>query len=123
MTQYHLQILKDAMLFFSWSMPSLPTVIPALDKIDQVFATTAANWLFPALIRAAISMAKCMLNCYYDHTDYSEVYCIAMGEYNIICANVMCFKGDLVLYPLLKLNYFHRVGWESEWIKTAQNIV
>ena len=111
------------MLFFSRSMPSLPTVILALDKINQVFATIAANWLFPTRIRAAISMAKHMLNHYYNHTDYSEVYHIAMGEYNIICANVMCFKGDLVLHPLLKLNYFHRVGWESEWIETAQNIV
>ncbi len=98
-TQHNLQILKDAMLFFSRSMPSLPTVILALDKINQVFATIAANWLFPTRIRAAISMAKHMLNHYYNHTDYSEVYHIAMGEYNIICANVMCFKGDLVLHP------------------------
>src|SRR5216684_5956423 len=30
---------------------------------------------------------------------------------------------DSVLHPLLKLNYFRKVGWEPEWIETAQSIV
>ncbi len=94
-----------------------------MDKIDQVLATIAASLSFPTLIQVAINMARCMLNCYYDCTDYSKVYCIAMGEYNVICANAMHPKGDLVLHLLLKLNYFCRVGWESEWIKTARNII
>ncbi len=52
-----------------------------MDKIDQVFTTMATNQSFPALIWAAMNMAKWTLNCYYDHTDYSEVYRIAMGMY------------------------------------------
>src|SRR5229473_1055286 len=30
---------------------------------------------------------------------------------------------DSVLHPSLKLNYFRKVGWEPEWIKTTQSIV
>ncbi len=52
-----------------------------MDKIDQVFTTMATNWSLPALIQVAVNMAKRTLNRYYDRTDYSEVYCIAMDTY------------------------------------------
>jgi hypothetical protein len=32
-------------------------------------------------IKAALSIGKRTLNRYYDKTDLSEVYCIAMGKY------------------------------------------
>ncbi len=52
-----------------------------MDKIDQVFTTMATNWSLPAPIWVAMNMAKQTLNCYYDQTDYSEVYHITMGMY------------------------------------------
>src|SRR5260370_5585760 len=36
---------------------------------------------------------------------------------------LMFSNYDLVLHPSLKLNYFHKVGWEPEWIKTTRSIV
>jgi hypothetical protein len=83
----------------------------------------ASNVSLPAPIRAAVNMAKRTLNRYYDRTDYSEVYRVAMGEYRILCINVIYSKEDLVLHPSFKLNYFRRVGWEPDWIESAWDIV
>ena len=77
-----LQVLKDAMLYFSRSMPNLAMVIPTMDYIDTTFTTglLKKEQLDPA-IRAAVGLAKRTLNRYYSLTDTSELYCIAMGMY------------------------------------------
>ncbi|KAG2739686.1 hypothetical protein P692DRAFT_201669890, partial [Suillus brevipes Sb2] len=80
-------VLKDATLFFSRSTPNLATVIPAMDLIDQ-------------------QIAKKTLDRYYQLTDKSEVYRIAM-----------------VLHPRHKLSYFKSAGWEDAWIKTMEDLV
>ena len=61
-------------------MPNLSTVITAMDHIDAHLAT-ASGWrsTYPISIRAALAIGKCALNRYYDKTDQSEVYRIAMG--------------------------------------------
>ncbi|KAF9561572.1 hypothetical protein CPC08DRAFT_600203, partial [Agrocybe pediades] len=46
------------------------------------------------------------LNKYYNATDHSEVYRIAM-----------------VLHPRHKLSYFKKAGWKDSWIQTAEDIV
>jgi hypothetical protein len=76
------QILKDATSYFSRSTPNLAMVIPAMDFIDETFATGMLKQkkLSPA-IRAAISMAKQTLNQYYSLTDFSDLYRITMGPY------------------------------------------
>ena len=75
------QVLKDATLFFSCSTPNLAMVIPAMDYIDEVFTTgmLQKDTLDPA-IRAAVGLAKKTLNKYYECTDASKLYHIAMGE-------------------------------------------
>ena len=75
------QVLKDAMLFFSCPTPNLAMVIPTMDYIDEVFTTgmLQRNTLDPA-IRAAVGLAKKTLNKYYEHTDASKLYRIAMGK-------------------------------------------
>ena len=77
----HVQVLKDATLFFSRSMPNLVMVIPAMDYIDETFTKgmLKKKTLNPA-IRAAIGLAKKTLNRYYSLTDSSDLYCIAMGK-------------------------------------------
>jgi hypothetical protein len=74
------QILKDATLFFSRGTPNLATVIPAMDHIDERFATDAMNSSYEPAIRASLGVAKATLNRYYNMTDHSEVYRIAMGK-------------------------------------------
>lgn len=74
------QILKDATLFFSRATPNLATTIPAMDHIDQVLTSNSLDNHFTLAIRAALGTAKKTLNHYYQLTDDSEVYRIAMGE-------------------------------------------
>lgn len=73
------QIFKDATLFFSRSTPNLATVIPAMDHIDQHLATESLSRLYGPAVRVALAMGKKTMNRYYNLTDDSEVYRIAMG--------------------------------------------
>jgi hypothetical protein len=74
------QILKDATTFFSrGGTPHLATVIPAIDLIDERFASYTVDMKLSPAIRAAVATAKRTLNRYYEKTDQSEVYRIAMG--------------------------------------------
>ncbi|KAF8263871.1 hypothetical protein EI94DRAFT_1595283, partial [Lactarius quietus] len=101
------QIFKDATLFFSCDgILNLAIVIPAMDHIDEVLATSATACQFSISIQAALSVGKKTLNRYYSKTDLSEVYHIAM-----------------VLHPRHKLEYFKTIGWSEEWCMMAHQIV
>jgi hypothetical protein len=76
------QIFKDATNFFSRSTPNLTTVIPAMDHIDAHLATASQDLKYSPAIRASVALGKTHLNKYYDMTDNSEVYRIAMSEYS-----------------------------------------
>ncbi|KAG1742793.1 uncharacterized protein EDB91DRAFT_1007049, partial [Suillus paluster] len=89
-----LKILKDATLFFSHSTPNLATVIPAMDLIDEKLTTYSHNRQYHPSIRSAVQLAKVTLNRYYQLTDQSEVYHIAM-----------------VLHLRHKLVYFRNARW------------
>ena len=54
-------------------------VIPAMDHIDKTLTTNSLNLELEPSIRAALGIAKKTLNRYYNATDQSEVYRIAMG--------------------------------------------
>src|SRR5882724_6974762 len=75
-----MQILKDATLFFSCSTPNLATVIPSMDYMDEYLAMTALDSAYTAAICQLLLLAKRTLNCYYNMTDWSETYRIAMGS-------------------------------------------
>ncbi|KIL55103.1 hypothetical protein M378DRAFT_91402 [Amanita muscaria Koide BX008] len=102
-----LRIFKDATLFFSReAVPSLTTVIPAMDHIDEALATSIASIDSSHAIWSALSIGKRTLNRYYSKTDYSETYRIAM-----------------ILNPGYKLAYFRLAKWPEDWIKTAEALV
>ena len=75
------QIFKDATLFFSRDTPNIATVIPAMDHLDEHLTNATLNPKYPVSIKAAIAVGKKTLNRYYDKTDHSEVFRIAMGTY------------------------------------------
>jgi hypothetical protein len=79
LTHVHSEIFLDATSFFSRATPSLATVIPAMDHIDQVLASQCVDRRYEPCIRAALAMSKKTLNRYYTLTDSSETYRIAMG--------------------------------------------
>ena len=66
--------------FFSHSTPNLATVIPAMDHIDTHLATASQELKYSPAICASVALGKAHLNKYYDMTDSSEVYRIAMSE-------------------------------------------
>ena len=55
-----------------------------MDYIDKHLASGAVNTAYLPLIWASMLIVKRLLNKYYDMTDYSEVYCIAMGKLSFI---------------------------------------
>jgi hypothetical protein len=54
-----------------------------MDHIDAHLATATQNLNYSISIRAALAIGKKTLNRYYNKTDHSEVYRIAMGKYCI----------------------------------------
>ncbi|KAF8257404.1 hypothetical protein EI94DRAFT_1495747, partial [Lactarius quietus] len=87
--------------------PSLTTVIPAMDHIDKVLATSSDSPdQYNLAIHAALAIGKKAMNCYYNKMDHSEVYCITT-----------------VLHPHHKLEYFRKQKWEVPWIQDACKIV
>ena len=73
------------LVFFSRNSPGLSTVIPAIDHINAHLATAAHNTRYVPSISAALALGKWTLNRYYDKTNHSEVYRIAMGTYTPSC--------------------------------------
>jgi hypothetical protein len=50
-----------------------------MDHIDKHLATSAIDDNYPLALKAALAIGKKTLNKYYEKTDLSEVYRIAMG--------------------------------------------
>ena len=74
------QIFKDATMFFSHDGTlNITTIIPTMDHIDEVLTTNALDDQFSISIKAALSMGKRTLNCYYSKTDLSDVYRVSMS--------------------------------------------
>jgi hypothetical protein len=118
------------MLFFSQELSaehpatSIATVIPAMDTIDEVLATNALSSKYSVAIHAALSVDKKTLNYYYEKTDFSKTYHIAMGissfTLHFIIAYCPLFS---VLHPHHKLNYFKSAKWKDDQIKAVAQLV
>jgi hypothetical protein len=72
-------VFKEVTLRFSADTPSLPTVIPAMDAIDQHLATAITGSTYNSAIKASLALGKNLLNKYYSLTDISDLYRIAMS--------------------------------------------
>jgi hypothetical protein len=90
-TKCFCQVFKDATLFFLHGTPNLTTVIPAMDHIDKVLATSSDRHQYSLSICAALVIGKNTINWYYNKTDYSETYHIAMGTHNLYSHIVIVF--------------------------------
>ena len=93
-----------------------------MDHIDETLTTQSQDPSIELSIRAAIGIAKKILNYYYDKTDYSEVYRIAMS-YAFSLNLISLLTLISVLHPCHKLKYFENAGWPTDWIKTAEEIL
>lgn len=75
----------DVTAFFSRAGTSaLPTVIPAMDKLDQILTDCTLNTTLKLPVCTSCKLAKQTLNWYYAKTDLSETYQIAMSKFQFI---------------------------------------
>ena len=96
-----------------------------MDHLDSHLLNAASNPKYSIAMKAALSIGKKTLNRYYDKTDHSEVFRIAMGKPHLMFS---LFLSDIVLqytvlHPRHKLQYFKNANWLPEWIDIAKNIV
>ncbi|KAF8256686.1 hypothetical protein EI94DRAFT_1454581, partial [Lactarius quietus] len=85
---------------------NLATVIPTMDHINKVLTTSSdCPHQFTLAIHAALAIGEKAMNQYYNKTDHSEVYRIAMDLPNCNTCH--------------KLEYFKRRKWEDVWIQDA----
>ena len=74
------QIFKDATLFVLQETPNLVTVIPAMDHNDKFLTTSSdGSHRFSIAVHAALAIGQKAMNRYYNRTDHSDIYQIAMG--------------------------------------------
>jgi hypothetical protein len=95
-----------------------------MDLIDEKLTTYSRNRLYHASIHSAVQLAKATLNRYYQLTDQSEVYRIAMGLFffvSVLMAHTHTYI--IVLHLRHKLIYFRNARWEDTWITTAEKLV
>jgi len=83
--------------FFSRDTPSISTVIPAMDHIDTHLATSLQDDSLSVALHAALAIGKKTLNRYYNKTDHSEIYRIAMSMYYVYFFD---YFDDWLTFPL-----------------------
>ena len=93
-----------------------------MDHIDKFLATSALDKKYEPAIQAALSIGKKLLNKYYDMTDHSKLYRIAIGTF-ILLVYPFVLISFLVLHPSHKLEYFRLAGWDAKWVQTVEEIV
>lgn len=96
-----------------------------MDHIDESLSTDSLDVNYKPCICAAATLGKKTLNHYYNKTDHTEVYCIAMGAYYFVLLwyQWLTISLNLVLHPAHKLAYFEAADWEPEWIDMAKTII
>jgi hypothetical protein len=80
-----------------------------MDHIDETLTTQSQDMSIAPSIRGALSLAKKTLNKYYNKTDDSEVYRIAMSEF-IILVYWLTLSIPSSPTPSTQTQVF-RVGW------------
>jgi hypothetical protein len=82
-----------------------------MDHIDQHLATAAIDNKYNPAIRAALAIGKKTLNRYYDRTDHSEVYRIAMSIFNLQPFNFFPQYEALYSFASLTQTGVFQKGW------------
>lgn len=117
---------KDATLLFSESnAPNLADVIPAMDEIDHTLQTVSeGTGKYCVAIRVAAGLSRRTFNRYYEKSDMSHVYRIAMSTllHGFVANAYVCFSL-LVLHPGYMDQYWEAVEWPREWIDEAMRIL
>ena len=80
-----------------------------MDHMDEHLTMAATGCDYPLAIKAALAIGKKTLNHYYNQTDHSVVYSIAMSKcffYFMIFDLYLYLYLYIVLHPQHKLEYY-----------------
>lgn len=94
-----------------------------MDWIDGKFTNYTQDESLNVALRSAVKAGKDTLNKYYELTDDSEVYRIAMSEPHSSYQRLNQLYFFSVLHPRNKLHYFKKAKWPKYWIRTAEELV
>lgn len=81
-----------------------------MDHIDEKLATAAIDDDYPPAIQAALAIGKKTLNRYYDKTDHSEVFRIAMGMIFLVVLLYISFLFVTSVAPSSQASIFQKSG-------------
>jgi hypothetical protein len=99
----YFKIFKEATLFFLGSIPKLSKVVPTMDYINKHLVSSSINTKYLLSIQASMLIGKQLLNNYYNMTDHSEVYQIAMG------ISILSFSCLLYLLTVFFMSFGSKV--------------
>ena len=94
-----------------------------MDLIDEKLTTYSHNRQYHPSIRSAVQLAKVTLNRYYQLTDQSEVYRIAMGSFFFVSVPMAHIHTYYSTTPASQARIFQNARWEDDWITTAEKLV
>ena len=98
-----------------------------MDHLDLELATKSQDTKLHSAVRAALTFSRRILNKYYNLTDASEAYRIAMGasSLNLLLSlsHSQMREPLAVLHLSYKLRYFKLRDWEKPAIDTARELV
>ena len=109
------------------SRPLLHEVIPVIDLLTRHLDTFRDNDTLLPVIRQVSRLGLAMLNKYYQATDSTPNYRIAMSKSNFYM--YICIMRShwplhtLVLHPAYKTRYFEKHGWPQDWRNEAVELV
>ncbi|KAF8607086.1 hypothetical protein BDV93DRAFT_435812, partial [Ceratobasidium sp. AG-I] len=85
--------------------PMLVDIIVHYDALDAEYAEMCNNKSLPVYHWHAANQGRLLFNGYYQKTDESEMYHLA-----------------ILMHPSMRKLYLTASGWDPEWIKTTMQI-
>ncbi|KAF8594529.1 hypothetical protein BDV93DRAFT_458812, partial [Ceratobasidium sp. AG-I] len=86
-------------------VPLLADVIVQYDALNEQYGKICHDQKLPLYLRHAADRAQTVLNRYYEKTDESSLYRLA-----------------LLLHPSMRVQYLSAAGWQPDWISSAVEI-
>ena len=119
------QIFKDTILFFSQGTLNLTIVIPVMDIIDNMLATTSDSpYNFSLAICVALTIGNQTMHKYYNKIDFSEVYQIVMGAWLLILISLITHFNSFSPSPstqaqiLQEKQLASNLDWHGPWTRS-----
>lgn len=106
--------------FSASRVPLVSDVILCFDNLNIVYE--ALEEMTSPVLRNSVQRMLVVLKKYYELTDSSKMYRLAVREYS----NFYTLTHRLnisVLHPSLKLQYLKKAQWEEKWISTSEEIL